>query len=210
VGLLPWFALSVGWAAVTRLVQPHRFAPDYPLWWRPLVAADALAFYLYKLACPVWLAVYYGRTPRYILERHDWGYYTWLVTVGVGSVLYRLRPGRVVTAGALAFVLPLVPVLGFVPFDGLFLSTVADRYVYVSMLGPALCAAWLLDRPWCRDAARRPTVVAGTVVVLAALAAWTHLQTFHWRSTTALMDQAYHVHPEARPRDWQGVGYLER
>lgn len=199
LGLTPWFALSAGWAVFTQRVQPHRFAPADPLWWRPLVAADGLAFYLYKLLFPAWLGVYYGRTPRYVLEKHDWAYYTWLVVVGVGLALHRLRPGRVVAAGALAFVLPLVPVLGLVPFDYQQFSTVADRYVYVSMLGPALSAAWLLARPWCGAPTRRRAVAAGAAAVLAALGAWSFVQTFHWHDTAALMDQAYRVHPAARP-----------
>src|SRR5713101_927301 len=47
-----------------------------PLWARPLVALDGLAFYLYKTGFPVGLTLSYGRTPRSVLFTHSWAYWT--------------------------------------------------------------------------------------------------------------------------------------
>ena len=41
----------------------------------------------------------------------------------------------------------LLPVLGLIPFDFQHYSTVADRYAYLAMLGPAIALAWGLTRP---------------------------------------------------------------
>ncbi len=63
--------------------------------------------------------------------------------LGLAAWLWYQRtrvPWLVSTAGV--FVAGLLPVLGLVPFAFQAYSTVADRYVYIAMLGPALALAW--------------------------------------------------------------------
>src|SRR5207247_9827769 len=85
---------------------------DSPLWARPLVALDALAFTLGKLIVPLNLAVDYGRHPGSLLASGQL-WWTWLapavLTVAVVSVR---RQAPWAAAAAAVFAAGLVPVLG--------------------------------------------------------------------------------------------------
>ncbi|MCS7034844.1 MAG: hypothetical protein NZ561_12750, partial [Phycisphaerae bacterium] len=79
---LPFFAAAVPFAVIARLSQSaDLWAP--PLWQRPLIAADALAFYAAKLIWPSCLSVDHGRSPGMILQTGEI-YWTWIVPVLIG------------------------------------------------------------------------------------------------------------------------------
>ena len=76
----PWLVVALGWTAFTSQLQPGGSLPhDLPIWARPLVAGDALAFYLYKLAAPLQCGPDYGRTPRWVMDRWWVLYLAWLL-----------------------------------------------------------------------------------------------------------------------------------
>jgi hypothetical protein len=190
-----WLVLAIPVALIARAAQP---VPErwlvVPLWLRPLVAADALAFYVYKLLLPLTLVPDYGRSPH-LIRTIGWGFYTWIVPVLLGSLiawLWRRRRNDRVVAGAIWFVLALLPVLGFTPFAFQRMSTVADRYLYLPMFGVSLIAAGVLERmteggkpPMHRRFSRRGAAVL-TTIVLVALGARTVLQIRWWRDTPTL------------------------
>ena len=189
---LPWFALAIPCIVWTRLAQPAPFIGEaIGLRFRPLIATDALAFYVYKLGWPLRLGVDYGRTPQLAIER-GWIWWTWVLplVVGAGAWLAR-RKAPAVTAGSLVFLIALAPVLGLVPFDFQAYSTVADHYLYLAMLGPALVVAWL--------ASRRPRAAwlwaAGVIVAL--LSVRSVVQTRHWRDAVAIFSHALDVNPQS-------------
>jgi tetratricopeptide (TPR) repeat protein len=175
----------------TRLAQPAPFiAEAIPLRFRPLIATDALAFYLYELVWPLRLGVDYGRTPQRAIER-GWIWWTWVfpVVVGAGAWVAR-RTAPALAAAALVFLVALAPVLGIVPFDFQAYSTVADHYLYLAMLGPALAVAGL--------ASRRPRAAWRTValvVVVAALSIRSVAQARYWRDAVAIFEHAIDVNP---------------
>ncbi|MDH7570696.1 MAG: hypothetical protein QHJ73_14035, partial [Armatimonadota bacterium] len=159
--LWPWWIASLPPQLITRSEQS--FATPTPVWARPFIAGDALAFYLGKLAWPVGLCADYGRTPEEVLG-HAWGYLTWLAPAVLGVLVWRGRARRpMLLAAAALFSLGLLPVLGFVPFIFQQFSTVADRYAYLALLGPAVALAWWLSTQ------RRPAAGVATSAVLAAL-----------------------------------------
>jgi len=115
------------------------------LWLRPLIAADALAFYFGKLIWPLHLAVDYGRNPATALALGSYRW-NWIIPVSIAAFLIagvRRRP--VLLAAGLIFLAGCLPVLGLVPALFEFFSTTTDHYLYVSMFGPALALAWLLS-----------------------------------------------------------------
>jgi hypothetical protein len=61
-----------------------------PVWARPFIAGDTLAFYLSKLFAPWALTVDYGRRPLLVLQR-GWCYATWIPPVAVAAVALLLR-----------------------------------------------------------------------------------------------------------------------
>jgi hypothetical protein len=141
VEMLPWFFLAGATAIIARAMQP---SPDVafiaPLWARPLIAGDSLSFYLSKLLLPIRLGIDYGRTPGQVLHHFPYAaYWSWVfpVVAFVFVFVNRQRWPRIFLA-IVVFVLGLLPMLGFAAFSFQGYSTVADHYVYVAMLGPAI------------------------------------------------------------------------
>jgi protein O-mannosyl-transferase len=193
---LPWLGawLLMGVAAIVLNASLQPFGPrmtPWPIWSRPLIGADALNFYLCKVLVPIHLSFDYGRTPFAMLHDpllHSELYWSWIFPAILALIAWRLlRP--VPAVAALVFFLGLLPVLGLIPFAYQYFSTVADRYIYLSMLGVAMAAAWALDRYgnrmiWC---------AAGAVLVL--LMSLSFLQAGVWKDTDTLYAHALSLNP---------------
>ena len=136
--LAPWCAVSAIAAIGTKLLQPDTIVLDLPpLGLRPIIAGDAIGFYVSKLLMPLQLGIDYGRTPESLL--HDSLPWVGALSIAAAIALLFLLPAlRSCRLPAVLFLAPLLPVLGFVPFAFQHISTVADRYTYLAMLGPAL------------------------------------------------------------------------
>jgi len=91
----------------------------------------------------------------------------------------------------LLFVVALLPTLGLVPFDYQRYSTAADRYLYLAMLAPAAAVAFAL--------ALRPRAVyfGAVVVVCAALAVLSHVQSYRWSDSETLFTHTLKVNPRS-------------
>jgi tetratricopeptide (TPR) repeat protein len=103
----------------------------------------------------------------------------------------------------LIFVAGLLPVLGLVPFDFQFYSTVADRYAYISMFGPAIVVTDLL-RSGAGLVVWRSIVMAGVLLLLAVIS---FLQAGVWTSDARLFQQALAVNPQSIAAN-QTLGFL--
>ena len=198
--LLPWVILAVGTALLTRAVQPAVVVDrDYPWLCRPLIAGDALAFYVTKIVIPVELCVQYGRTPSDVLADP----LAPLRAIGAGVALVAAfmlpRTARVRLPLAL-FLIPLTPVLGLTSFDFQQQSTVADRYLYLGMLGPAVALAVVGEQVWTHQRWHR-YVAIGITAWLCLLGALAARQVGVWRDTGSLASQACCVTPRA-PWPW--------
>lgn len=187
--LSPWFAMALGVTVLTKILQPGTsLAAASPYWARPMLAGDALTFYINKLVAPVLLIPDYGRSPGAVMS--DWTFYfAWLVPAALFAAFACLRNRRIWLVASGIFVCWLLPVLGFVAFDYQRLSTVADRYVYLSMLGPALALSWFLSRP------RSRRVVIGLATLLCIFAAMTFHHVSHWRDDESLLEYTLAVNP---------------
>ena len=190
----PWLLLALPCAIAAKMIQPAPHASDAaaPLWARPLIALDALSFYFAKIAWPAELTFDYGRTPEYVRTSGAIAL-TWFVSamVAVRAWWGWRRGERAIPAGLAVMVIVLLPVLGLVPFDFQTYSTVADHYLYLAMLGPALIVAWFLST-------RRSRVPIGIVAcVIALLGVRTFAQTQHWRDSRALFTHGLQVNPHS-------------
>ena len=193
--LIPWLAIAGVMVVLTRGEQGNSYVTCAPgPIERLLVVGDALAFYLGKLVWPAWLGPDYGRSPAYVVEQ-AWRWLLWLVPIGVLAVLAALPGRRQWLAAAAVFVAALSPMLGLIPFAGQNASTVADRYVYLAMLGPALAlAAWLAARSgW--------QYLAPVAVVLTVLAMLGFRQLAAWHDDDAWTARTL----EVNPRSWFGL-----
>lgn len=186
---LPLAIPAVVAALVTRSLQGMEpMVASVPVWLRPLVAGDALAFYARAVVLPFGLSMDHGRTPAEAVA-DPWA---WLVAavawaVVAAAALTRLQVWRCAIA---LFVIPLVPVLGMVPFTFQEFSTVADRYCYQPLLGPALAVALA-----CRGLGRRGWLVVALGLV--ALATISFRQVATWRDPRSLYDHAIRVNPQS-------------
>ena len=179
----PWLITSVVTVILTSHSQPVPSALQMPLWQRPFIAGDALAFYILKLLVPHDLGIVYGRTPARVLA-HWWGYVTWILPVGVAILVYWYRRKLpTLIAAAIISLAWLSPVLGLAPFIFQNFSTVADRYLYLALLGPALALAYGLER------VQEKAIPWPTFAVLFALAGISFIQTQTWQNQDTLIQQ---------------------
>lgn len=190
--LFPWVLLAGLAAVVTRGLQTASEEDVFVQWWqRLLVAGDAVAFYASKLVFPVGLCIDYGRTPRSVLAQPTaWAaaIATWIGLAGI-ACLPPLRPWRLPVA---VFIVALAPVLGFIPFLFQTFSTVADRYAYLALLGPAIALAWAAQA-WLTGPSRLP--LAASCLCMVLLAGTSVRQSRNWRNAIALNERALRVNP---------------
>jgi tetratricopeptide (TPR) repeat protein len=187
----------IGVAFVFVIVAPWTYPSNQsavwvPVWQRPLIAADALAFYLYKLLLPFRLSADYGRSPGAVMQQ-GWIYFTWLVPAILGFFLWLWRrPAPQLITAMGVFAAAVLPVLGFIPFRFQSISTVADRYVYVALFGPALAISWVLSM-W-----NSRLVLPVCAMLLAVLGVQSALQARLWQNNVTLFNHAL----ELNSRSW--------
>ena len=139
----------------------------YSLIERALIAARAFWFYVGKLFSPLDLA---GIYPHWEVREADP-----LAWMGIGAAvalvaalwLLRRRIGRGPLAGLLFFGVTLSPVLGFVDFNFMLFSFVADRYQYLASIG--ITTVVVAVAAWGMAAIRRIGVLRGRVLNVALI-----------------------------------------
>lgn len=195
--LIPWFLLAVAEVVMTSHSQPAAELARslVPVWARPLVAVDALAFYLGKLLWPLppWgVCADYGRSPNSLFEAGIL-FWSWLIPVGLVALLFFVRRLRIFLLPCALLAVGVLPTLGLIPFNFQVVSTVSDRYLYLAMLGPSLALALV----FCRYHSR---IVSGVVFIL--LAAWLLISLIQlpvWREGTTLFPAIL----ERNPTSWK-------
>lgn len=185
--LMPWLLMALAIIWITAGTQGEGTMEYFAPWWvRPFIAGDALTFYLRKLTWPVNLGPDHGRVPQELIGQW-WFYAAWLVPLGIVVVGLFLRLGKPFWAAIAIFGFALLPVLGLIPFAHQDISTVADRYVYFAMLGPAVVvAAWF-------SVHRSVVPCAIAFTVLATLASLSFVQAGQWRDTDTFVEHALMV-----------------
>jgi protein O-mannosyl-transferase len=175
--VLPWVFIAIVFAVLAQIAQPSAATP---IWQRPMIAGDAIGFYLGKFFCPSGLTIDYARKPGLVWQSREW-MLTCGAVLGAAALAWGLwRRARGIGIGGLLVVAALLPTLGLVPFDFQRYSTVSDRYFYLAMLGPAWAISWGL-------AAKRNALWTGLVVVIGAiLIVRSAQQMSHWHDTTEL------------------------
>ncbi|MDP8214799.1 MAG: tetratricopeptide repeat protein [Candidatus Euphemobacter frigidus] len=161
-----------------------------PLWGRFLIALDAIAFYLYQLVLPLNVGIDYGRTPELVMSGR-WLYFIWIFPVALTAGLLFLKGRRRLLIVLGIFVIGVLPTLGLVPHGYQVFSTVADRFLYLSMIGPALALSWLFLR------CRKSVVTGLCVVILGLLALSALVQARYWGDNITLFRHALAINPRS-------------
>jgi protein O-mannosyl-transferase len=180
-----WIVMAAVMGVVAHSVQPANLIPAIPVTSRLLVAVDSVGFYLTKIFVPMNLTVDYGRMPGHIAAL-GW---TWLamlaLAIGAMAIFLPQRWAAIVVL----FVAAALPTLGLMAFDFQRYSTVADRYVYLAMLAPAIFV-WALVRNWPRTAA-----LVGLAVILMAVGSEIQLQ--YWQNDVSLFQRNLVINPQS-------------
>ena len=198
--LAPWFLLIIPCLIWTKLAQPTPELIPPPLYQRPLIAIDAIGFYIFKLFVHAKLAIDYGLRPDVIIHTKWW--IITAITVAIAAALpscasattqtsQRPSPRRIAAATLLIFTLGLAPVLGLTPFVFQWLSTLADRYLYLSMLGPAIATAFIVNGFQHKNT---KTIAAAILLVLALKS---FVQAGTWTDTETLARHALTINPQS-------------
>ncbi|MEI8196562.1 MAG: hypothetical protein WCI73_11685, partial [Phycisphaerae bacterium] len=156
---LPFFALGLGLATVTTLMEHGKVGTSGPDWafsleQRTIIAGRAVWFYVGKLLYPYpLLSVYprwWGEEPpaKLLIPLSNMLYPLGVLTVLVVLWLLRKRLGRGPLAAVLAFLIMLAPALGFISYYTMLYSFVADHYQYLAAAAMLVLftesVAWLL------------------------------------------------------------------
>jgi hypothetical protein len=120
-----------------------------------------------------------------------------LLLVTALAVRAAVRGPKLVAFAAAWFLLALVPVLNFVPF----VQIVADRYMFVPVLGPCLVVAWALVR-----ARRKRFAPFAGALLIAALATLALLRGLDFATSEALFGSNVALEPE-NPLATQELGH---
>jgi hypothetical protein len=202
--LAPFYLIAIVVAVYAHFLQSGPDLPNPPLWARPLIACDALTFYARKLVWPANLTIDYDRTPNHVLgEMGAW--LGWILPAAVAIWCWLNRRQRPVAVLAVCFfVFGCLPNLGWTRFMFQYYSTVADHYLYPSMLGAALAFALLLQ--WAIGPSPEPSpsptpgqaqeqhraqlAAVATVLVLGSWAMISFRQAGFWADDTALFEHA--------------------
>jgi hypothetical protein len=194
LSIAPYLLAAIPLAIVTRLVQPGAGVPTPPWWERPIVAGASLTFYLGKFFIPTRLAFDYGWRPVDMLTK-PWFWAISLVPVLIAAALILLRRRLPwLLAGALIAVVALLPVLGFTPFLFQFYSTVADHYLFLAMIGPAIAFAGLLAR---NGGAPTPFTVVPAAVLAILFSSLSFMQIGYWHSPEEMLHHMVSVNPDS-------------
>ncbi len=191
----PLLLISAAAVVVTQSVQVADVLPNAPAWWqRPLIASDAVLFYISKLVWPFDLAPDYGRTPTFVLAKWGGWWPCLALLLAAAATFTAIRFARRSRAALLALALPvlaLLPVLGLATFHHQAISTVADRYAYLALLGPAILLAMWLER------SRKPALWIVAAIAIAGCAWLSFVQVPHWRTDETLWRHAIAVNPSS-------------
>ncbi len=185
-------ALLVMVIALTAQPDPKDMAFQ-SIWRRPLVAADSLAFYVYKLFWPAEFAVDYGRNPRFLFESGQvyWtASLTMLAVIGIGYCRQKVHPWLLLGLGG--FLLSLAPLLGMKPFVFQTISTVSDRYCYLSIALLIIGITPLLTRY-----AQKIVLLPSLAILVALLCTRSGLQVPVWKSSASLWQHTLQVTPDS-------------
>jgi len=201
----PFLILSLPPIIWSKALQPDvtmDFTP--PLWTRPLIAGDAITFYLSKVLLPISFGVDYGRSPQVVLS-NNWIYFAWLIPLALLIVAWRKKNYRIFAAGTFGFCAAFAPYSGLILFNFQDFSTVADRYAYLPMFAASLALLGIISvnpSPFLRNC---------SIVVIALLALRSHSQASHWLSSESIFAHTLKVNPSSPiALNNLGVSLMER
>jgi len=193
---VPLFVLAAASCAVTLRAQQEgwmvKSVKSYPIGVRLANALWSYLRYLGKVVYPANLGIPYPH-PGASLP-------VWQAVVALlillcltGGAVRTRRQRPSVLVGWLWFLGALVPVIGLVQVAD---QAMADRYMYLPLLGLLLAVVWSLPAVAVDKRYRAAAIVAGGAVILAVLGTMSRAQVRLWRDDITLFSRTIQVTPE--------------
>jgi tetratricopeptide (TPR) repeat protein len=192
---MPLFAMSAASSVATCIAQQQggamvRSLDDLTVGIRAANALVAYATYIEKMLWPRNLAIFYPHPGNTIPEWQVVGAFIVLACITILALgLGRRYPYLVV--GWLWYLVTLVPMLGLIQVGK---AAMADRYTYVSLIGPFIILAWGAPQLLPRLVPASPRLrVSLSLCVIAALVVCTWGQLRYWRNGMTIFSHALAV-----------------
>ena len=197
----PFFliALVIGGADLWFFKNQGLNSFDYSLAERILAASQAFWFYIGKLLWPMGLSIIYPLWEIRVTDPLAWGYAVAVLAAVSALWVLRGRIGRGPLACVLFFGITLSPTLGFIDFDYMRYSFVADRYQYLAGIGITVLFVTGALRVAERMAFRAGNAVTGiALVVLVLLGSLTWTQAGIYKDEITFFTHVTSLNPRAR------------
>lgn len=187
------FTIAIPFMLLVKMLQTSRNIWNIPeLAYRPIVALDAIGFYLKQVFWPFRYGPDYGRRTSWVISYFPTIEFI-IALIFLTSIVWIIRTKWRYREEALIaivfFLIPLVPVLGIVPFHFQNFSTVADRYAYLSMVGTSLLGAVIYS-----TLPKARWILCGVLLPLILLS-YTHSN--YWRRNVEFFEHALVVNPRS-------------
>jgi tetratricopeptide (TPR) repeat protein len=200
---IPFLALSIALSIITVLANKAegaiahfqiKFLGD-----RILLAFRSLCFYLYKMVWPADLVPLYPYPSG--IQFFSFQYMGSLVILTCITAICAIswRKHKVFLTVWLYYIVTLLPVLGIIQSGS---QAAADRYTYMSSLGPfllaGLAAALLLEKPIIRSGnpVKKKAVILIMIVIPVILSSLTLSQLKLWKNSLTLWNKEIKVYPD--------------
>jgi hypothetical protein len=186
---IPLFTLAAASSVFTYIIQKEGGGmPSFErlsLWPRISNALTSYINYIWKTIWPAKLAIFYP---------HQWDNVAVWKVLGAGSLLVfltvvvirKMQQHPYLTVGWLWFLGTLVPVIGLVQVGN---QAMADRYMYVPLIGLSIMVAWGIPEFLERWRWRKEVLTVSAGVVLSAFVICTWFQVGHWRNSITLFQR---------------------
>jgi protein O-mannosyl-transferase len=190
---VPLLILSAAAGIVTFALQKRAAGsiPPLPFLWRAENAVMSYVVYIWKTLWPTRLAVFYPHPNDTLATWQVVLAIAFLLAITCAAIVWRNKRPYLFT-GWFWYLVMLVPVIGLVQVGE---QGHADRYTYLPSIGLFLIAVWAAGDVAAVDQARlwRSAAIAGTAIVVAALACTAFSQTSYWRNSETLWTHALAV-----------------
>jgi tetratricopeptide (TPR) repeat protein len=197
VRVLPMVLLGVLAAVLTAAVEAATIRPPVlTAGQRILVAANAAWFYVGTLLAPI------KTCPMYPLWNLTTAAPVWWIAAAAWVIVAAawLRWWRVLPSLALLglaqFFVALAPVLGFVSFNYLRYAYVADRFLYLPLVGVGILAGVAADAVARKAPAQRRAAAIAAVALVAGWGVLTSRGALHWQSNESLLLRSVACNPD--------------
>lgn len=191
--LLSWILITI--FPVVMIMLPDREiigkVINSPLWSRPFIWMDAINFYFSKIIFPLNLSPSYHRIPQIVLGKWQ-TYFLWIIPVIIASILWKIKKKHsLLGISFLLFIIGFLPVSGLILFVFQDYSTVADRYLYLSMFGVSLAFSYLFSF----FKGRKSQIIMSLILTVFFLQSC-FIQTPIWKSPESLWTHCINVTPD--------------